>query len=80
MQLLRLHLHEAASQSLIEFLSKLKFYVKIIMEQKSWTGRMVGMFAWRNVLSVSRGEEGSQVSAVDTSISFYILLIILGEN
>lgn len=37
---------------------------------KSWTGRMVGMFAWRNVLSVSRGEEGSQVSAVDTSISF----------
>ena len=28
------------------------------------------MFAWRNVLSVSRGEEGSQVSAVDQASLF----------
>ena len=48
---------------------------------ESWTGKILGMFAWRNVLSVNRGEDGSQVSAMDTaSLSLYILLIILGEN
>ena len=34
---------------------------------ESWTGKILGMFVWRNVLSVNRGEDGSQVSAMDTT-------------